>query len=241
MGKEFEVTVVKGSEEKKVTFTSGKTIANLLEASFGEDRRSVAAKVDGHLRELSWKIFDCEKVEFVDVSTAVGFDLYKRSLILLMLKAAKDVLNKEEGDYRIEIMYSLGKAFFCKIEDDDIEITDELLKAIKSRMQELVDQDIKIEKKIRSTVETAENFKNRDLPGKAKLLKYRLASRINIYSLDGYEDYYYGYMVPSTGYLTKFDIEAYDDGFVLRIPIRSTFEMEEKYDAPDKLYRVLRD
>ena len=241
MGKEFELTLVKSGEEKKITATGGMTLQEILESGFGEDRMIVAAKVDGHLREITWKLYRGEKVEFIDVTSAVGFDLYKRSLILLMLKAAKDVLNKEEGDYRIEIMYSLGRAFFCQIVADDVKVDDELLSSIKARMQELVEQDIKLEKRTRSTADMAEEFKRRDLPGKAKLLKYRLASRINIYNLDGYEDYFYGYMVPSTGYLTKFDIEAYDDGFVLRIPNRKTFEMEEKYDAPDKLYSVLRD
>ena len=236
-----EVIAVLNGEEKKTTLTKGMTIRELLNETFGEDRRTVAAKVDGHLRELSWMLYDCERVEFVDVSTAVGFDLYKRSLVLLMLKAAKDVISKEEDEYRIEITYTIGRAYFCQLIADDFTINDEFLAAVKKRMQEIVEEDVKIQKKIRSTSEMAEEFRKRNLPGKAKLLKYRLASRINIYSLGGYEDYFYGYMVPSAGYLTLFDIEAYDDGFILRIPNRKTMTMDEKYDAPDKLYRVLRD
>ena len=223
------------------------TLVELYNERHGDNKYEVvAAIVNGRLRELSKEVNPEDEVEFINLSTPIGFDLYKRSLILLMLKAAKDVLGKMEGDYRIEVMYSLGNGFFCKLMDTDIELTEELLSEIRDRMKELVEQDLPIEKNSCSTFDMKDEFLSRDLPGKAKLLKYRKSSRINIYSLDGYRDYYYGYMVPSTGYLSKFDLVSYDDGFIVVIPLKSTGELPEKdpetgtYTFPNKLYSVLR-
>ena len=206
----------------------------------GDEKKYVGAFVDGRLRELVKKVKSDAEVDLLPLASPIGYDMLKRSLILLMLKAAKDVLNKAEGNYRIEVMYSLGKGFFCKLEDNDTVVDDELLAKIKSRMRELVDADLVIEKKVCSTSKMREAFQHRDLPGKAKLLKYRRASKINMYELDGYVDYYYGYMVPSTGYLKEFDLVKYDDGFVVVIPEKKTLKLPEKYVAPDKLYSVLR-
>ena len=224
------------------------TLEELYNEKYGDNNHKVvAAIVNGRLRELTKDVSSDDEVEYVNLSSPIGFDLYKRSLILLMLKAARDVLSKLEGDYRIEVMYSVGSGFFCKLMDTDVELTEDIISKIKNRMYELVDEDLPIEKEICSTVDMRDEFLRRDLPGKASLLKFRKSSRINIYSLGGYRDYYYGYMVPSTGYLTKFDLVAYEDGFIVVIPQKSTGELPEKnpetgtYYFPNKLYSVLRE
>ncbi|MBR6403922.1 MAG: nucleoside kinase [Eubacterium sp.] len=240
MGKDLKVTVCTNICEKEIIVPSGSTLQEILAMVDNEPNIYVAAVVDKRLKELSWKLYKDARVQYIDTGTPIGHDLYKRSVVLLLLKAVKDVLQKPEGDYRIEIMYSLGSGFFCRLVDEDTVIDDELLAKIKARMRELVEADIKIEKKGRSTSDMREEFMRRDLPGKSLLLKYRRASRINIYNLGGYEDYYYGYMVPSTGYIKEFDLEKYDDGFVLVIQKKDTKKLPESYKAPDKLYGILR-
>ena len=227
------------NEEK--SFISGVTLKEILD-SFQLDNPSdyVAAFLNGTLKEMNWKVYKDATVEFISKASVIGFDLYKRSIVLLMLKAAKDVLCKPEGSYRIEVMYSLANGFFCRLVDTEVKVTEEFLQKVKSRMQELVKQDIPIGKRIAYTPDMRRRFLERDLPGKSALLKYRRASRTNVYYLDDYEDYYYGYMVPSTGCLDKFDLVSYDDGFVLVIPEKKTFSLDKKYKAPDKLYNVLR-
>ena len=240
MGKEINVKVITNDIEKEISVAAGSTLQEILAQVDSEINVYVAAFVDKRLKELTWKLFKDATVRYLDIGTPIGHDLYKRSVVLLMLRAAKEVLNRPEGDYRIEIMYSLGSGFFCRLVDDEVTIDDELLDKIKEKMRELSEKDLKIEKKGRSTSDMREEFMRRNLPGKAILLKYRRASRINIYSLDGYEDYYYGYMVPSTGYIKEFDLEKYDDGFVLVIPTKDTKKIPKDYKAPDKLYGILR-
>lgn len=222
------------------------TLLELYEEKYGENKYEVvAATVNRRLRELSASVKPDDEVEFIKTNSIIGFDLYKRSIILLMLKAAKDVLGKPEGDYKIDVMYSISKGYFCRLLDTDEEMNDELIGKIKARMEELVEQDLPIEKMVCSTAEMREEFARRDLPGKASLLKFRQSSKINIYSLGGYKDYFYGYMVPSTGFLKTFDLVRYDDGFVVILPQKSTGELpakeaDGKYEFPNKLYSVLR-
>ena len=241
MGREktIRVTVLMGENEKVIEVDRGTALLEVANRANLQDM--VVAKVDGRLKELAYKLNNDATVSFLSVTTDIGFDHYKRSISMLMLKAAKDVIGGDEGDYRIEIMYSLGSGFFCKLIEGKkrIELTDELLAAMKKRMQELVEKDVKFEKKICNTRGMRERFIARDLPAKALLLKYRRSSRINIYELDGYEDYYYGYMVPSTGCLKAFDLVRHDDGFVLVIPIKGTMELPSPYKAEKKLYEAM--
>lgn len=219
------------------------TLLELYNEKYKKDENEhsvVAAVVNKTLKELTAEVHPDDEVEFIGLDTPIGSDLYKRSIILLMLKAARDVLGKMEGDYRIEVMYSLGSGFFCRLVDTTTKVTDELLAQIRTRMDELVAEDLPLEKMVCSTRDMREEFMARDLPAKADLLRFRQSSKINIYSLGGYKDYYYGYMVPSTGYLKKYDLVTFDDGFVLVIPEKSTGNLPAEYIPPKKLYSVLR-
>lgn len=241
MGREktIKLTVILENGEKSLEADKGITLVEVAERVGLKDM--AVAKVNGKLRELQYKLKMDATVSFLSVTTDIGFDHYKRSISMLLLKAARDVIGGEESDYCIEIMYSLGSGFFCKLVEGDkkIELTDELLDAIKNRMKELVDQDIKFEKKIRGTREMRDRFVERRLKAKAALLRYRRSSRINIYDLGGYEDYFYGYMLPSTGYLKAFDLVRHDDGFVLVIPIKGTMELPSPYKVEKKLYEAM--
>ncbi len=217
------------------------TLLELYKEQHGDDTKQVvAAYVNGKLRELRVEVEPEDKVEFIPYFSSIGYDFYKRSIILLLMKAARDVIGKEDGEYKINVMYSMRHGFFCQLESDDISLTDELLDGFKKRMKELADADITIEKTVCNTSDMREDFKRRALTGKASLLKFRKSSKINIYSLDGYRDYYYGYMVPSTGYLKEFDLVRYDDGFVVVIPEKSTGKLPTEYTFPNKLYQTLR-
>ena len=133
------------------------TLLELYEEKYGENKYEVvAATVNRRLRELSASVKPDDEVEFIKTNSIIGFDLYKRSIILLMLKAAKDVLGKPEGDYKIDVMYSISKGYFCRLLDTDEEMNDELIGKIKARMEELVEQDLPIKKMVCSTAEMRE-------------------------------------------------------------------------------------
>ncbi len=229
---------------KHLTEASGISVGEIADKVYKEDSRNYfAARSLGKLRELTRKLSTGCELEFITPDSAVGFDMYKRSLILLMLSAIDTVMDQKEGEYLVNVMYSLGKGFFCCINNNvdggKVEITDELIVKIKDEMKRMVEADIKIEKKSVSTEDAIAHFASRGMLDKAELFKYRRTSKTNMYVLNGYSDYFYGYMLPSTGYIKGFDMVRYEDGLVLVIPDRRTLECVP-YVAPKKLYNVLR-
>ena len=94
----------------------------------------------------------------------------------------------------------------------------ELLDQVKAKMQEYVDQEIPILKRSISTDDAIERFHKHRMYDKERLFLYRRVSRVNVYSIDGFEDYFYGYMVPNTKYIRYFNLKLYEYGFVLMLP-----------------------
>lgn len=181
---------------------------------------------------------DCE-IELVSKRSVIGIDTYKRSLTLLMVKAFADVLGSVHN-HSIEVMYSMGKGYFCRLTSDEYKVSDELIAKVKNRMQELVDDDEQIIKQSVSTDEAMKRFARQGMADKEKLFYFRRVSKVNIYNLGGYEDYFYGYMVPSTGYLKCFDLLTYEDGFVLMAPTKENPDVLPEFVPQQKLFNVLK-
>ena len=98
-----------------------------------------------------------------------------------------------------------------------------------------------IEKRVLPTDDAIELFHNQRFEDKARLFRYRIDSHVNVYSLDGFSDYFYGYMLPSTGYVKVFALEPYEDGFLLRLPSMSDPSKIGAFNPSRKVFRTLRD
>ena len=181
---------------------------------------------------------DCE-LELLGVDSVMGFDTYKRSLTLLMVKAFSDVLGGKTN-HRVEVMYPVGKGVFCRLCNTEVKVTEALIENVKARMEELAYLDIKIVKESIGTDEAMNRFAKQGMTDKEILFKYRRVSKANLYSLDGYEDYFYGYMVPSTGYLKVFDLVPHDDGFIIVPPKKTNPEELPELVVPERLFGVLK-
>lgn len=193
----------------------------------------------GKLTEMFKKISgDCE-IEFLTVRSAPGMEAYKRSATLIMLKAFYDVAGRKNIE-KICVQYSLSKGYYCTVRGN-VTIDAEILNRVKDRMQELVLEDIPINKRTISTSGAVELFRRHKMYDKEKLFKFRRASKVNIYSLKGFEDYFYGYMVPSTGYIKHFELYPYDEGFVLQLPLKENPDVVPDFEPQNKLFRVLKE
>lgn len=201
--------------------------------------RIMLAKVDGKLSELTNEVDADRKIEFITTAHGDGALTYKRSATLIMLKAIYDVIPRQKID-KVKAEFSLSKGYYCTVKGD-AQITEELLLSIKKRMRELVAADIPIVKKSLKTGEAIENFRKHGMYDKEKLFTYRRSSLVNVYSLDGYEDYYYGYMAPSTGYIEYFDLFLYDEGFVIQFPTMEAPEIIPEFAPQKKLFGVLKE
>lgn len=193
----------------------------------------VLVKVDGKLRELEKEIMsDCE-VEFITMTERDGKRTYRRSVTLLMQKAAYNLWKEE---CHVRVLHSLGESYYCEMESMEMDKVKLLM--LKQEMLRLVDENIPIEKRNVKSDQARELFHELKMYDKERLMKYRRSSRVNLYSLDGMMDYYYGYMVPSTGFLQWFDLEIYEDGFVLMFPNKNG-TVVEPLNTSNKLYHTL--
>ena len=182
-------------------------------------------RINGKLGELSKKLtFDCE-VKPVTAVAVAGHQTYERSAVLMLLKAFYDELGKKVK--RVDVAFSTGNGIYI-LPAGDFSLDEGLIKKILKRMEDMRDKAIPIKKKSLDIDDAIELFHKHRMYDKEKLFKYRRVSRVNVYSLGSFVDYFYGYMVHDTSYIKLFDIKLYKDGIVLMIP-----NMKNIHKVPD--------
>lgn len=230
-----------GEEKSYLSGTSFLTIAQEYQKQYEDD--IVLVVYNNRLRELKKTAEQDGTLEFLTTADKTGRKAYRRSSTLLMQKAVHNLWKKE--GISVRVMYSIGQGYYCELLKKDadsekkVKITDEQIQAIKAEMYHLVVADLEIEKKSINTDEAIELFRKLGMTDKEKLFRYRRSSRVNIYEIDRYMDYFYGFMVPSTGYLRYYDISAYEDGFMLLFPDKNTKE-PAAFVPSDKLFHTLK-
>ena len=193
---------------------------------------------DGKLCELHKTLDrDCS-LKMVTARDKPGIQTYERSAVLLMLKAFYDVAGRENVE-RVSVEYSLSSALFC-LARGNFTLDQNLLDRVEARMRELSVQALPIEKKSVATDDAMELFRQAGLVHKADLLSFRINSRVNIYSLDGFVDYFYGYMAPDTGYIRCFKLELFENGFILRLPTQKDPNQLGEFKPSIKVFQELR-
>ena len=192
---------------------------------------------DGKLCELHKTLDrDCS-LKMVTAQDKPGIQTYERSAVLLMLKAFYDVAGRENVE-RVSVEYSLSSALFC-LARGSFTLDQALLDRVEARMRELSAQALPIEKRSVATDDAMELFRKAGLVHKADLLSFRINSRVNIYSLDGFVDYFYGYMAPDTGYIRCFKLELFENGFILRLPAQKNPNELGEFKPSVKVFREL--
>ena len=217
---------IKGEKREYEAGTSYETIARDYQEQYSSQIALVT--VNGKIRELFKKLKkDCE-ISFFTVSDGIGHKSYVRTAVMLMIKALRDVAGTDRLE-RVKVEFAIGAGYYCSIKGD-LELNEELIKKLNGRMRDLVEADLPYIKKSYPIGDAIEIFRQQGMKEKEKLFRYRRSSYVNVYCLDGYYDYYYGYMLPRTGYVKHFQVSAYEDGLMLLLP---------EAQAPDKLPRIL--
>ncbi|ANW99375.1 AAA family ATPase [Thermoclostridium stercorarium subsp. thermolacticum DSM 2910] len=218
---------------KKYSVTKGSTLEQ-IKNDFYSDSKSivVAAYVNNEIRELTYAVTEDCNITFIDLSTADGARIYERSLTFLLVKAFHDIFPGES----LEICHSVSKGLFfeCSVRGLD----ENGVKIIEARMRELVNMDLPFEKKTMPTEEAKQLFINKNRPDKYGAIKYREKPYVTFYKFDDMEDYFYGYMVPSSGYLSLFRLEYDNGGIVLISPRTTNPNTIEEHDIPKKLFQI---
>ena len=216
----------------------GTTLSDLAkQVQLPQEPIILLAYMDGKLRELFTPMTkDCH-VRFVTLKEQAGYMAYKRTATLMFLKACEDLLGTG-ATTKIALDYSIGNSIFCDFLEDRV-IDEAFARSIQKRMEELAKANIPITKRSLDTDQAAKYFDRIGFKGKKELFQFRMESKMNIYSLDGYDNYFYGYMAPSTGYISAFLVSAYQHGVVLQIPKRKQTEKIVPFTPQPKLFHVM--
>ncbi|HJA81977.1 MAG TPA: nucleoside kinase [Candidatus Mediterraneibacter intestinipullorum] len=194
---------------------------------------------NNHLQELRKSVEnDCE-IRFVTTGDAIGHATYKRSMCFLLVKAVHDVAGHDKIE-RVRIHFSVDKGYYCTAEGD-VKVTEGFLEKVSARMKQLSADKIPIGKRSVHTDDAVEMFHRHGMYDKERLFEYRRVSKVNIYSMNEFEDYYYGYMVPDAGCLKYFSLHLYDEGFVIQMPMRERPEEVPEFKPSPKLFQVLKE
>ena len=223
----------------KKEYEEGTTYETIVEEYQEKYKNRIAlVTVNGKIRELFKKVKkDCE-VSFFTISDPVGHKSYVRTAIMLMIKALQDVA--EEGSLeKVKVEFAIGSGYYCSVKGK-VRLDQEFIDRLNGRMRELVEADLPYVKKSYPLNDAVEIFRSQNMKEKEKLFRYRRSSYVNVYCLDGYYDYYYGYMLPSTGYVKYFQVFAYEDGLMLLLPDPKSPEKLPSMEPRKKLFQTLK-
>ncbi len=194
-------------------------------------------EINGKIQELMKRVSrDCE-LKFITYENDIGHKTYVRSAIMLMMKAIKDVAGMEMA-VNTKVEFTIGPGYYCAFRGG-MKMDPETIEKVKDRMGELADMDLLVTKKAYPAEEAVALFRELGMKDKVSLFRYRRSSNINVYCLGDYYDYYYGYMLPSTGYIRCFDLFPYEEGMILLLPEKEEPEKLPTFIPKKKLFQTL--
>jgi len=197
-------------------FPEGTSLLEMLpEFKFDQPYQILSAKVNNVSQGLKFKVFNSRDVEFVDGTSYSGRRIYCRSLCFLLAKSARDVFPGS----RLYLEHPISNGYYCnfyKADGSHLQYGD--IDLIKNRMRELVEQDIQFHRHEARTAEAIEIFSRMGYDDKVKLIETSGQVYTDYYTLDDTPDYYYGRLVPSTGYLKVWDVLPLEKGMLLLTP-----------------------
>ena len=218
-------------------FPEGSTLLDIyngfnLEMPYGP----VSAKVNNKVEGLNFKVYYNKDVEFLDITNPSGMRTYFRSLCFILVKAVEELY--PQGSISLE--HPVSKGYYCTLHLDRSIGLDDVTR-IKQKMQEIITDNIPFQRIECHTEQAVELFTQRGMMDKAKLLKTSGQLYTFYYRLGDTIDYYYGSLVPSTGYIKLFDIVKYYDGLLLRIPNRKNPQKLEELVKQEKMLEVFQE
>lgn len=220
---------------EKVEVTKGTTIEELYRQYEAQVPYTViCARKNNKIEDLLCSIDEPCRIEFMDLRFQAANLIYQYSLSLIYLKAVRDVL----GNVKVDLENALNKGIYTEIKTKEA-ITDDQVLAIQRRMEELVAADIPIVKEVVSRDMGVQIMKDDGQEEKLAILNENLKLKdVKFYSIDGYRDFFYGFMTPSTGYIKYFQVMKYRRGVLVRFPHQKQPDVIPEYVDEVKMYEA---
>lgn len=201
-----------------------------------KNKKYLAALVNNKNRSLSFPVYFPKRIRFIDSSSATGHRVYTKSLAFVLYKAVADLYPKA----KLRIEHAIGTGYFCYVKNEDLSNAD-MAAPLHQRMQEIIAADIPFDYHYEDTNEVIETFEAQGFSDKVDLIKHKGELYTSYYSLEDTKDSFYSSLVPSTSYLTQFDLQAYHKGLLLKFPSKGGQKQEECVADQPKLMDVFQE
>ncbi|MGI6224831.1 MAG: nucleoside kinase [Peptococcales bacterium] len=211
-----------------VQVEQGSTLEDLVKTLKKDGPLIVAAQVNNVLKELTESINEPINVKFFDLTSDIGMRIYIQSLSFVFIRAVREVIPETST---VTVEHSLAKGLYCEVRGKALRL--ETVKKIEKKMAEIIAADEPFEKSRITKEEAIKLFAEDGQEDKVRILKYLKKPEGNIYKLGWLYDFFYSYLVPSTGYLQKFSLQFHLPGVIIRFPTKENpFEIPEYIPQP---------
>jgi uridine kinase len=231
---EIKITFDGGAE---MVFPACTTTLAIIEAVKPKTEHAiVAARFNNKILGLRTPLKTDGVLGFVTLDNADGMSVYRRSLAFILIRAAREVF----ANPNVYVRHSLSDGYYCEIDlGRTLEVED--LHKLEARMREIVAADEPFVRREVSVQEALAIFQKDGQTDKVSVLKYRTEPTVNIYSLGNFNDYFYGCLAPSTGYINLFGLRYYPPGFILTFPLHEDPEHIPVFKEQKKMAEVFRE
>ena len=228
--------VIKGERKEYAKGTTFEQIAEEYQKDY-QDRIGLVI-FNGKIRELMKKVEKDGVLSFITMGDSIGHQSYARTAIMMLIKAVHDISDPKQPVLRTKVEFTIGYGYFCTIKGIR-EISQDFVDKLNVRMQEMVTENQPISKHVYPIDDATEIFRRQGMEDKVNLFRYRRSPEVNVYRLDGFCDYFYGYMLPSTSYVPYFRVEKYKSGILLILPPQKKSSEIVPFAARDKVFEQL--
>ena len=197
----------------------------------------VSAKVNNKVEGLTFRVYNNKDIEFQNIYSSSGMRTYVRSLCFILCKAVEDLY--PNGSIVLE--HPVSKGYYCRLRLEDRPIGLDDVQRLKQRMKEIIAENLPFERFEKHTIEVVELFRQKGMMDKVHLLETSGNLYSYYYTLGDTIDYYYGSLLPSTGYIHLFDLVKYYDGLLLQVPNRSNPDKLEEVVKQEKMLEVFKE
>jgi len=233
-----QVEVVCSNTGEKRNILPGLNLAEIAnEFNIKLNSAILGAMVNNTLKELSYEVYSPKTIHFIDISHPSGMRMYQRSLFFVLQKAVKELIPGSS----IRIEHSVSNGFYCEIDNCNQPLELPLIFNIGDKMREIIAANIPFKRDKVLTKNVVEMFEELGYTEKAKLFRTRQKLYTSVYYLGDTADYFFGSLVPSTGYLKVFDLVKYYKGMLLRIPKRHKPEEVEDIEIQNKMFEIFQE
>jgi uridine kinase len=236
MGRKLRIKCHNDNQEYKIAKgTNIHGLINIIQPKLKYEILGV--KVNNELQELDYEIYKPKHIKFVDITDPDGHKMYVRSLTFVLIKAFKEKFPNAV----LKIAHSISGGLYCEIEGLDGVIYGKDVESIQQRMKEIVDADMPFVREEVENNEAIKIYEDNGMFDKSKLFQNRKLLYTSVYYLDDTVDYFYGYLVPSTRYVDKFDLVKYHDGLMITFPSPSSPEKPKKINPQQKMFDIFKE